>query len=58
MEKLETATVTDIETLTKEVNTDRKKAAERLVGAWGPVNNKRITAVRKEFHEWFNKWRT
>lgn len=57
MERLETATVVDVETLIKKANADRERAVKRLIGAWGSVDNKKINAIRKEFRDWFNRWK-
>jgi len=58
MEKLETATVIDVETLIKKANTDREKAVRRLIGAWNSVDSKKISTIKRDFREWFNQWKT
>ena len=49
MEKLETATVIDVETLIKKANTDREKAVRRLIGAWNSIDSKKISTIKRDF---------
>lgn len=58
MEKLETTTVVDIETLVKKANADRERAVGRLIGAWSSIDSKKISTTKREFRSWFNKWKT